>query len=793
MNFTQQVYDASEYKQIDRIDFSMLPNDMVEAMSSMKGTQGVKYADLVINNEPKSEGLIDALMGPSGDYDCKKCKLSNKYCDGHPGHIYIREPLFNVGYTSHLRKVLECICLGCSNLYIAKEGRDYTKIAKLKSATVRLKRIHKISQKAKVCIRPQQDCGIKKSVIRFDKKSSSLNLLSIVEVPETDQQTNTLKKSKKPHIITAREIARILDKISPEDAYIMGIDTKKHIPSDTIYKILPVPPVSIRPSVRGFFSSGSAKEDGITHTLAAIVKANNRYNSQRESKGESSGRHEKEYSDLLQASVATLIDANILSNPKDNKNNISRSLSDRYQGKGRIRGNIQGKRGDFNARTVITSDPTISVNHFGVPVKIAREVTLPIIVTPTNIDQLTKYVRNGPDVYPGANYVFKRSSIELGEGKPIVLKFKKEEVNLTYGDVVERHLITGDPVLVNRQPSLHKQSMMTHRIKVINDDKYLTFRLSPAVCPPYNADFDGDEMNFFLPQSHHARIELEEIADVKYQIISPSTSKNIIGIVQDGLFGSYNMTDDKIVIDWRTAMNILSYTNFDDYANFKKVDIPGKDLFSLIIPPTINIKRDIITIENGKITAGRMSKSILGIKQEFSIIHYIWDDYGPDATRNFIDNCQRITNHFNLWNGFTVGPADAQISKEDTRQLKTYIANIEHKIDIEITNVENNPNFMTVKALERNIYAEGNVIRDDCSGKVGTAVSSDNHFNIMKKSGSKGDANNLGQMIASVGLQVFAGGLVQKIYNNRTMCYVGENDDRFESSWTLHQFLYGWS
>ena len=133
------------------------------------------------------------------------------------------------------------------------------------------------------------------------------------------------------------------------------------------------------------------------------------------------------------------------------------------------------KRGDHSGRTVITSDPTIGNHQLGVPVKIATNLTFPEVVTPWNIERLNKLVRNGRDQYPGANFVFPISKITPGKRLlPIDLRYKKEGTELHYGDVVERHLVDGDIVLLNRQPTLHKQSMMGHRIKVIDDPEYMT-------------------------------------------------------------------------------------------------------------------------------------------------------------------------------------------------------------------------------------------------------------------------------------------------------------------------------
>jgi DNA-directed RNA polymerase II subunit RPB1 len=157
---------------------------------------------------------------------------------------------------------------------------------------------------------------------------------------------------------------------------------------------------------------------------------------------------------------------------------------------------IDSKRTDFSGRTVITPDPNLSINELGMPIAIAKNITFPEIVTPYNIEYLSKLVRNGRDKYPGANFVIPASTGESDAKLPIDLRFRKEKIELKYGDVVERHIKNGDIVLLNRQPTLHKQSMMGHRIKVIDNPNYCTFRINPNVTTPYNADFDGKRMLF---------------------------------------------------------------------------------------------------------------------------------------------------------------------------------------------------------------------------------------------------------------------------------------------------------
>ena len=145
---------------------------------------------------------------------------------------------------------------------------------------------------------------------------------------------------------------------------------------------------------------------------------------------------------------------------------------------------IDSKRTDFSGRTVITPDPNLSINELGMPIAIAKNITFPEIVTPYNKEYLEKLVRNGREKYPGANFVIPASSGDSDGKLPIDLRFRKEKIELRYGDVVERHIQNGDIVLLNRQPTLHKQSMMGHRVKVINNPNYCTFRINPNVTTP---------------------------------------------------------------------------------------------------------------------------------------------------------------------------------------------------------------------------------------------------------------------------------------------------------------------
>mgnify|MGYP000149051844 CR=1 FL=1 len=416
-------------------------------------------------------------------------------------------------------------------------------------------------------------------------------------------------------------------------------------------------------------------------------------------------------------------------------------------------------------------------------------LTFPEVVTPNNIEFLRKLVNNGMDQYPGANYVFKLSKRETGRRVlPIQLRYQKGAVELQYGDVVERHMLDGDIVLLNRQPTLHKQSMMGHRVKVINDTSLMTYRLSVAITTPYNADFDGDEMNVFFPQSLQTQIELEEIACVEKQIISPTSSKTVIGIVQDGLLGAYNLTDPKLKIDWRSAMNIMSYTSMESFKNLKKnKEYTGAELYSLILPQGINVVKGNFKIKNGQLIEGRLSKDMLGAKKKNNLVQLIWDGYGVDETKKFIDNTQRLINNFNLWHGFSVGIGDIIVPDEVHKQIEVKFQTKQLEVEQLITEIENNPDIMQSEVLEHKVFSNLTTIRDDASQLVVDNLLPNNNFGIMAWSGSKGDKTNMGQMVMCLGLQAFEGKLIPKKYNSRTFAYYFQNDDRAVSRGLVRQ------
>ena len=772
-------YDAKTSK-INKIEFTILGNKEIKNMSALgKDTPGLIVADLYDNTEPKKGGLIDPRMGiTNNDLECTKCGFGTNYCPGHFGHIDLAEKVYHMGFIDHVISFLKCVCIRCSKLRVYKNEDEIAEILKNKKGKKRLSEIINMVKNISYCQRKNYDCGAPIPKIKKDVRKSTaiVNIIAEYQINVATEDNPDKKPIKED--ITPEKAYNILKNISDEDCWIMGLDPSKTRPEDFIHVIYPIAPVPVRPSVRGDFSASGTREDQLTGKYAEVLKANIRLLKHKENMNDKTKKYFQEHISYLQYHIATLYDNESLDLPQSvQKGQPIKSLISRLSGKeGRIRNNLMAKRTDFSARSVITPDPMLSVNELGVPIGIAKNLTFPEIVTPHNKDYLEKLVRNGREKWPGANYVIPESSKNL-----IDLRYRKEKIELRYGDIVERHMQNGDIVLFNRQPTLHKQSMMGHRAKIIDNPEYCTFRLNPNVVDPYNADFDGDEMNLFFAQCVQAQIELERIADVKYQIITPKSSAPSISIKEDALAGSYNMTVDGLMLDWRTAMNVLSASKLDNYSIIQKdKNVSGKDVYSAIIPDNINSVGKAI-VKNGVIEKGPIVDQTIGIKKKNNLIQLVWDEYGVDETVTFLNNITRLANTFNLYHGLTIGIGDLDVTKDIMSKIYQIIQTKKLEVMHDISEVENNPDMMDEKLFETFVKQKLTIIRDDIGKMIFNNFKPNNNIKIMLECGSKGSSENIAQMGGCLGSQDFDGYRMPKNYNKRTLPYFFQNDDSGEA------------
>lgn len=484
------------------INFGLFGNKMVSKHTCLKNDpSGITIPETYSGNKTITGGILDSRLGVIDPQSiCGTCRESFDLCPGHFGHIQLGKPVFNLILLEYVKNILNVICIKCSKVLI-KNDLDINKIMEIGQGKSRFTYLKKLVKNVKVCPHPTCNAIVPNLVI-----NKSYDHLQIEVHTKSENEENLKDKNKKDiYILTVDTIYSILRNISDEHCYIMGIDPTKSRPEEMIIDIFPVPPLQVRPSVKKDPKSSSEMDDDLIHVLAQIIKINEKLKENKES-GIDTVISKKHVYSLLTMHISTYIDNAdpYTSNKVGLRNNKEvKSITARLKGKeGRMRNNLMGKRVNYSARTVITSDPNISIHHVGIPLTIAMILTYSEYVTENNIESLSKLVKNGPFKYPGANYVKKNLSTEYGRidirNYNLKIGDVRNTIKLNIGDIVERHLINNDIVLFNRQPSLHKMSMMGHLCHIILDKFMTTFRLNVNITEPYNADFDGHNADFEL-------------------------------------------------------------------------------------------------------------------------------------------------------------------------------------------------------------------------------------------------------------------------------------------------------
>lgn len=782
--YNELSYNAQKViiEEVKGIQFSVLGPDEIIKRSVVKVTKTDTYA----GSEPVVGGLFDPRMGVlEHNKICTTCEQKNVFCPGHFGHIELAKPVFHAMFFDIVKKILKCVCFRCSRMLISPNTtieelkNEMTKILAIKNNQKRWEAYFKLcntTTKIKLCGDDKHiGCGSKQPD-RYNKEAS---MKIIAEWKDKSKETSVQQE------FTAEDVLRIFKRISNEDMEMMGFNPKWNRPEWMICTILPVPPPAVRPSI--IEENGQRREDDLTHKLSDIIKTNNNI-IDKINKG-ASEETIKLITMVLQYHVFTFIDNQIpgLAPSQQRNGRRLRSVCDRMKKKeGRIRGNLNGKRVDQSARSVITPDPYISIDELGVPIRVALNITFQEVVNEYNIEEMRKLILNGSNKWPGAKYVKKTN--ELG---PINLKYadlNKIANELKYGDVVHRHLRDGDYVLFNRQPSLHKMSMMCHKVIIM---PYQTFRLNVLDTPPYNADFDGDEMNLHCPQNIQTMSELKDLAAVPYLILTPKNGKPSIEVVQDTLVGSFRATKDYIVVGDKQMANLQMINSYFKGKLQKPTNdthtFTGRDLFSEIMPPSLFIEMDNkagekVVINNSKLISGTLDKSVFHDITK-GLIPVIYHDYGPVEIKKFLDNTQRLICRWLLTSGFSIGISDLVTDTSTDLELNDKIKEMKasaYKIleDMRKGDLENNSIFSNEEFLEREIIGILNQTTNEVA-KISLAKIDEktNRMFNMVKSGSKGKETNIAQIMACVGQQNVDGKRIAYGFTDRTLPHYTKYDD----------------
>jgi DNA-directed RNA polymerase beta' subunit len=907
-------------KRIAQIRFGLMEPKEIRQMSAVEVKTADTYKD---DGHAYRQGLMDPHMGviePGLVCPTDNCKYDES--PGHFGHIALELPVIHIGFVNLIKTALKATCSKCSRILLHDTPSTHPSNPELSEQDYYRTRIRDIQIKhgvgstefAKIIKEVEKvttgtrrgqcmHCQAMQGKIMLDKPTTFKEKLESQGAGKTEIERK----------LNPRDVREWLSAIPSDDLIFIGMD-KQNRPEWIVLKVLPVPPITVRPSIT--LDSGDRSEDDLTHKLVDVLRINQRLRENRDT-----GAPQlivEDLWELLQYHITTYFDNQTSGIPpaRHRSGRTLKTLTQRLKGKeGRFRSNLSGKRVNFCARSVISPDPYLGVNEVGVPKKIAKELTVPIRVTSRNREQMRQMILRGPDVHPGVNYIirgdnrrvrinqrsrlinagFRCHNPECNEEttlrpdmhqclpapnflpglviKPEIFvnpdgtqetsyvvddeatlaNLRGEDIDSQklaeddpraklhyrwmhelaqadkvhpdphpdhlqiscphcgspsdeWGDqtrvedrlstidrngnpkpglLVERHLIDGDVAIFNRQPSLHRMSMMVHEVRVMEGH---TFRFNLAVCTPYNADFDGDEMNLHVIQSEEARAEAKILMRVQEHILTPRYGGAVIGGIHDHISGAYLLSRPGTLINRRHGLEMLG--NIDYIGELPEIVkdengkecFRGQDIISLIIPDNIHLRfrsrsNDDVVVKNGKVE-GTLDKRAIGA-EDGRLLDAIVQTNGPELGAKFLDDFTRLSIAACTSLGFTTGIDDEDLSAEALQSIKN--ANIEAGVLVQAAldkfgkdgrGYETRPGRTPRETLEEDIMVildqgkqeAGDVAKNELaqSGSTNAAVN-------MAISGARGSMDNLNMMAGSIGQAKVRGKRLERGYNERVL------------------------
>ncbi|PSP68417.1 DNA-directed RNA polymerase subunit A' [Halobacteriales archaeon QS_1_69_70] len=806
-------------KEIGSLSFGLMDPEEYRDMSATKVITADTYDD---DGFPIDMGLMDPRLGViDPGLECKTCGKHSGSCNGHFGHIELAAPVIHVGHAKLIRRLLRGTCRECSRLCLTEEEKD-----DYRSRLDRTRQLGEdLNDVTKAAIRTARKtdrcphCGEKQYDINHEKPTTYYEVQQVLsaEYPERiaaamegrdpdaegDEEADTDREPISPPDLseeTGIAVDRInqilsgefrpkredrealesalevdlteedMNKLMPsdirdwfedvpgEDVSVLGIDPEKSRPEWMILTVLPVPPVTTRPSIT--LDNGQRSEDDLTHKLVDIIRINQRFMENREA-----GAPQliiEDLWELLQYHVTTFMDNEISGTPpaRHRSGRPLKTLSQRLKGKeGRFRGSLSGKRVNFSARTVISPDPTLSLNEVGVPDRVASEMTQTMNVNERNLADARRYVANGPEQHPGANYVTRPDGRRL---KVTEKNCQELAEKIDPGWEVARHLIDGDIVIFNRQPSLHRMSIMAHEVVVM---PYKTFRLNTVVCPPYMR--------------------------VQEQILSPRFGENIIGAIQDHISGLYLLTNQDPQFNETQALDLLRATSIDELPEPDGEDDEGlvywtgRTIFSELLPEGLNLEftsaaGDTVRIEEGELADGTIDEDSVGAFGG-EVVDTICKVYGNTRARVFVNEVATLAMRSIMHFGFSIGIDDESIEREAEAQIGEAIDSAYERVEDLIEayragELESLPGRTVDETLEMKIMQTLGKARDSAGDIADDHFDPNNPAVVMAQSGARGSMLNLTQMAGCVGQQAVRGERINRGYEDRTLSHFQRDD-----------------
>ena len=840
MKLSDLIVNSKEgINQIKDIQFGIFSSSEIAKLAKIECVNKGLYDE---NKNPIPYSAIDNHLGVNQKNKiCPTCNKKLEFCPGHFGYLRLSLPIFHIGFFKKIIEILRLICKNCSRILLPEEEKhNFSKIKKLSSE--KKKNIMELCAKVKIC----HYCGAlngkikhiqgvkgptiivheitKKDLESYEEKIDDEktfkrkyeSAIILFSQKKSRSNTNTNKETNLEYYynifnnsssntitteLTSPYVFNLFSHISPEDYVFFGMNGENSSPLNLLLQYVIVPPLSIRPTVS--VGVDGTNEDDLTMKIRDMIHVN-KYIKSYISQG--NGNTYKLMDDLntLQSTHSYYINSNTKGINKNIVGNKQiRSLCTRLKGKyGRFRQHLNGKRVDYTGRTVISPDPNLRIDQLGVPVLMAMNLTYPERVNETNIKRLKKYIKNGTDKHPGANFVITNN----GENKIYLGYVNKDKIcnELKIGDIVERHLMDDDVVLFNRQPSLHRVSIMSFHAKIL---PWRTLRFNESNCTPFNADFDGDEMNIHFPQTEESKSEANYLLSVVQNIQSPKAGQPLIAAKQDFLAVCFFITQKDYFLDRTHFVRYCSY--FND--GMEKVDIPppailkpkqlwtGKQLFSVILRPNKNYKI-LINLQNKSITFSRkykvdqfrcpndgyviirkselltgiIDKSTLGDGSKNGLVFALLKDCGLKEAAKFLTRISKFSARWICDYGFSLGLGDL-IPRKDLVEHKEKLINENFKESEKQIDLYNNgriqlrPGMNAEQSLEASLIKILSDIRDIVGKHLRNILPRTNTALQMAICGSKGSDLNLCQMIGCVGQQTVSGNRIPNGFLNRSL------------------------
>ncbi len=729
------------------LEYGLLSPAMIKNMAAVEITSPELYD---IDGMPVDGGLADTHMGViDPGLICKTCGNSIHECPGHPGYITLARPVYHIKYLPTIVNTLNATCEKCGRLLL--DDKTIEKLTNLISSPEykdpRNKRrlVRWVLNKAtntKVC----PHCGYKQEKAKLQKPF--------------DIYIGNKK-------VTPIEVREKLEKIPDSDAILLGFDPEFSRPEWMVLELLPVPPVTVRPPIT--LENGMRSEDDLTHALASIIRVNEKLKENLRSGVPIP--FITQIWDVLQYYVAVLMSNSVAQLPKAKQRSGTKTLrgiEERLKGKeGRFRGDLLGKRVNYAARSVISPDSFLELDEVGIPLKFAKDITIPERVTSINIEKMKELIKNY-NKYPGALYIVTPDGIRKKITDNTVEQILKE---LNEGYIVERTLVDGDLVLLNREPTLHKYSIMAHRARILPTK---TLTINPTTTTPYNADFDGDEMNIFIPQDIEAFAEAQELMSVKKNLVSVRHALPLVGAKQDYISGCAILTSKDFKVNKKEASFLLA--NIGVYPDLTEEYYTGREIFSMLLPDDFDFEGpssiyntthnddDYVRIHKGKLISGIIDNATIGV-EDGKLIQKFWVKYGAEKTAELINRIARLSVLVLLLYGFSVKISDYDMAEEIIKKKEELVNSTIEQVE-KIIKEEKDPEEREEKIL---------MLAENLNMSLIKLVSPKNkdtnmvyHMAVTK---AKGSLSNIAPNVFLVGQQILFGKRLSIGYKNRVLSH----------------------